>query len=558
MKKLANATFYAVLALLLIVGLLTRIHSMDRSLWLDEAWVANSVLEPTISDTVYYRDWLQTSPPLFLLLMRFVVGILGVSNEAFRVIPALFGFFSVILMALSAARLLRPSFSLVAVSLFVFCPSVVYYSHEAKQYSTDVFVSLMLISLGLVYLSKPSKTNLYFWLGSFLLLSFVSYQAVLFIPGMCLATILAAVQRPRSSSNEKPRVGWLEPLVVVIFGSIASSINYLFFILPNKQPQLDAWFQLDSLRQAHFWSVLLFELRRLPDLASLLFLREVYWRSDLIALKSLLVLVMLVGVGGLFWSGRTSAGRVNSTIAAFLAMPIVCLFFLNALAIYPIGIARVMLYLLPCIIILFVYGLQAISVRLDSVVAKALNLGRGGHLTNPLALLSSLLLVLLFLPSNSENGLSSLIHHEPIEASEHAIRYLAERVEQSDVVYIHASMREQFKLYSHLTPVAATNLVLGNIGWPCCPRDVSLSEPKGLELEKALVEEVSRVEFRDSTTIWLLFIDHPRYWARKGRSDPEVFKRRLAKTGWFHSAVKLRGVHIDKYERNRSAPVESS
>ena len=38
------------LAVLLLGGAAARVHGLDRSLWLDEAWVANSVLEPSAAN----------------------------------------------------------------------------------------------------------------------------------------------------------------------------------------------------------------------------------------------------------------------------------------------------------------------------------------------------------------------------------------------------------------------------------------------------------------------------------------------------------------------------
>ena len=58
------------LATIVLLGftLILGLYGIERSLWLDEAWVANSVHAPTLHGMFYYPNWLQTSPPLFLLL----------------------------------------------------------------------------------------------------------------------------------------------------------------------------------------------------------------------------------------------------------------------------------------------------------------------------------------------------------------------------------------------------------------------------------------------------------------------------------------------------------
>lgn len=544
-------SFYAILALLLIATILTRCHSMDRSLWADEAWVANSVLEPTISETLYYRSWLQTSPPLFLMLLRLVVSTLGISNEAFRLVPVTFGILSVVLMTHVACRLLRPFFSLVAIFLFVFSPAVVSFSHVLKQYSTDVFVSLMLISAGLVYLHRPSRTNLYFWLGNFLVLAFVSYPALLFIPGLCFATVVDYT-RAVGTREDPPlaRAKWFDTLAVSICGFIVAAINYFFFILPNRQPQLDSWFELNSFYDASLWSWLLFYLKQLSDLPSLLFLQGVYWRhADLkvFLVKLVAVFVLLIGTGALCVRG-TIGNRGDLKIAMFLAMPILCLYLLNALGLYPVGVVRLLLFLVPTIIILLVYGLQAISYGVSAVLAKAINL-KQIDILDGLALLSLIILAAVFLLLTFANGLSPHFRHDAIEESEHAVRYLSERVEPPDILYVHASMREQFKLYSRLMPVSA-KIVWGNIGWPCCPRDVSVDRLG--ESEDILREELAQLEIpATNSSVWLLFTDRPGHWASSGRRGPGIFAPWLIGAGCLRSElVSFRGVRIDKYQCN--------
>ncbi|MGP0073662.1 MAG: hypothetical protein ACLPWF_17235, partial [Bryobacteraceae bacterium] len=53
-------------AILIFAALAAGLHGIGRSLWLDEAWVANSVKAPTLSGMFVYPGWLQSNPPLFL------------------------------------------------------------------------------------------------------------------------------------------------------------------------------------------------------------------------------------------------------------------------------------------------------------------------------------------------------------------------------------------------------------------------------------------------------------------------------------------------------------
>ena len=122
-----------VLGGLLVAGVITRIHLLDRSLWLDEAWVANSIRAASLHEAIYYNDWLQTTPPLFIALSRLVTAVFGTSNVAFRALPALSGIVSLLLFSFLALRLLKPSFALIAILLFVSSPRVILYSQSLKQ-----------------------------------------------------------------------------------------------------------------------------------------------------------------------------------------------------------------------------------------------------------------------------------------------------------------------------------------------------------------------------------------------------------------------------------------
>src|SRR5262249_146276 len=82
-----RALMFLVLGGLFLAGVITRIQFLDRSLWLDEAWVANSIRAASLQQAIYYDDWLQTTPPLFIALSRLVTTVVGTSNLAFRPLP---------------------------------------------------------------------------------------------------------------------------------------------------------------------------------------------------------------------------------------------------------------------------------------------------------------------------------------------------------------------------------------------------------------------------------------------------------------------------------------
>ena len=69
-----------IVAVVAMCGVAFRLLGLGRSIWLDEAWVANSVTAGSLAGMFRYDSWLQTSPPLFLLLVRMTVNSLGLAR----------------------------------------------------------------------------------------------------------------------------------------------------------------------------------------------------------------------------------------------------------------------------------------------------------------------------------------------------------------------------------------------------------------------------------------------------------------------------------------------
>src|SRR5579863_949213 len=124
---MSAATAFRAEGVLVLAALALGIYGIDRSLWMDEAWVANSVLAPSLSGMFYYPDWLQSTPPLFLLLTRAAVGLFGVSNSVFRVLPLALALIAIAAMVTVSRRLLSPPFAALACALLVFNPTTIEY-----------------------------------------------------------------------------------------------------------------------------------------------------------------------------------------------------------------------------------------------------------------------------------------------------------------------------------------------------------------------------------------------------------------------------------------------
>jgi hypothetical protein len=111
-------------------------NCVHRGLWLDEAWVANSIRAQSLAEMFWDGEWLQTSPPLFLLIARGAVGLFGFSTEILRAVPLMFSLLAAVGMW-GAARRVAPAWSALAVAALVFPEVAVEYFTSFKQYAGE-------------------------------------------------------------------------------------------------------------------------------------------------------------------------------------------------------------------------------------------------------------------------------------------------------------------------------------------------------------------------------------------------------------------------------------
>ncbi len=138
----------------LLVGAVLRLreYAADRSLWLDESFLAVNLLRRGFGSIFGVLDFNQGAAPGFLLLEKTAASIQP-GEQMLRVAPLLFGLASLVLVAALAHRVSAPAAAPVACVLTALAPGLVYYSNEVKQYSADVAACLAL-TLAAVVLSE--------------------------------------------------------------------------------------------------------------------------------------------------------------------------------------------------------------------------------------------------------------------------------------------------------------------------------------------------------------------------------------------------------------------
>ena len=138
-----------VIVALILLGVVLRLRQYlaFRSLWLDEAMLALNIVGRSFSGLLKPLDYNQGGPVGFLLAEKLVVNLLGNNELTLRLIPLLTGCASLLLFALLLRQGLGKTGTFTALALFAVGAPSVYYASEVKQYSSDVFIALLLLWL---------------------------------------------------------------------------------------------------------------------------------------------------------------------------------------------------------------------------------------------------------------------------------------------------------------------------------------------------------------------------------------------------------------------------
>jgi hypothetical protein len=224
-------------AALVVLGTAIRVRqwAVGRSLWLDEALVAKSIVsrdaitlvtEPLLSN--------QAAPVLWLWLERLCVDLFGTDERSLRVVPLLAGTATLGLTWLLARRLLPAWATPFPVAFVALSPSLVYYSTEVKQYATDTAVVLTVLLLALSADTTRRRLVRLTVAGSVLL--WLSHAAVLAMAGVSVVLVLRHALRRRWRE-----AGVTTAVLAPWLLSLLASYLLLLADLRNNQVLLDYW-----------------------------------------------------------------------------------------------------------------------------------------------------------------------------------------------------------------------------------------------------------------------------------------------------------------------------
>ncbi len=212
----------ALTLVLILVGVALRLTGLDvHSLWFDEAMTLHHARAPDMTVTLAA----DRHPPLSFLLFRVWWPLVGSSEAALRLLPALASTGALVLFAALARRWLEPRAALAAVALWAVSPFHVWYGQEVRSYAfLDATVLLAILGVArprpwLVFLGVALSIGLH-WMGGLVL---------------CTVFALAAFDRWRGALE------WRRMLALLGAGLLGFLVWVPFMLLFVPDQLASAW-----------------------------------------------------------------------------------------------------------------------------------------------------------------------------------------------------------------------------------------------------------------------------------------------------------------------------
>ncbi|MBA3842404.1 MAG: glycosyltransferase family 39 protein, partial [Actinobacteria bacterium] len=229
-----RARFDAVeLGMLAVVaaGVILRVRQyiFDRSLWLDESFIALNLIRRSWSGLLEQLDFNQGAAPGFLLTEKLAASI-DRGELMLRAPSLILGVAAVGCAVPVARRMCSRGAAIVACAIVALAPSLVYYSSELKQYSGDVAATLALTWMALLLYERPTLRRAAIAAGVGLAAVLLSQAAVLvaFGEGVVLVAASLGVRRDRLRRPLVAAVAvWAGGAVLVVLHALhaASSVR---------------------------------------------------------------------------------------------------------------------------------------------------------------------------------------------------------------------------------------------------------------------------------------------------------------------------------------------
>jgi hypothetical protein len=216
----------------------------------------------------------------------------------------------------------------------------------------------------------------------------------------------------------------------------------------------------------------------------------------------------------------------------------------DALTLYPVT-QRTTLFAIPAIVLLLATSLELLH--------GPVRLWLGGNWHRPLWRLGVIAMAAIACLS-AFGRLPASELHLPSEEAAAAVRYLRQHVAPNDVVWVHASSAESFRLYTRMLGWRDAPARFGQTGWPCCPRGVEAYRGMGSP-DKVRADIDAQLPVGTAQTVWLLNTTRPAHWRFVGLDEPTEIGALLRGRGcWEQPQPRFHNIAVGQFQCPGGSP----
>jgi hypothetical protein len=490
--------------IIICFGIVLRLYHYlaNRSLWLDEAALALGTINTPFLQLLEPLYNVQAAPIGFLMVERLIINIFGTSEYALRLFPFLCGIAALFLFYAVASRYLQPKSLPIALFLFAFCPSLIYYSSEVKQYSVDVAIALLLYLVA-IHIDRERLT-----IPHILFYGVIGAVAVWFSHPSLFILISIAIVLALSSLRRREYVKLRVLSIIFSFWAFSFVASYLVSLqdLSGRQYLLD------------WWS---FSFMPLPPSSisdAKWFLETFFGTFDYpvgLSLSGLAALSFLAGCISLYTAKKKTL--------LLLIFPIFLTLLASGFHKYPFS-DRMLLFIVPSVLLLIAEGAELIRSKISS------------HNTAVLGIIFIGLLLIYPLNVTIDNILDPYSKQEikPV------IEYVRENQQDEDVLYIYYGAGPAFEYYSARYGYNVNDYVVG------------ICSKENWENWNNYINELHML--RGNKRIWILF-SHVCTWT--GVDEEKFFLLHLDDMGTRLDSFKSAGASVYLYDLSQGEDIDA-
>lgn len=513
---------YQKLIIYLLVGagvFLRLFHFFDnRSLWLDELYLAINIVERNLSALASPSlEYQQKAPIGFLWTVKILALMFGNKEMALRLFPLISGVLSLFVFIPVARYWLKPAGAIAAIGILALAPPLVYHSVEIKQYSTELFATVLCLFLYVRYHKKQDLMSMALWAIYGAVILWFSFSSIFILSGIAIGSSLYYLYK-------KDWVTFGYSLIPFGAWLISFVLNYLLFTIKHAdQEWLLHWFR-------HYNSFMPLPPKSLADL--IWFFKSFYtlldyplgllWNfnsAENTALRVVLKMSFIPIVLSLF--GVLSFIKTDRKSLMVIIFPLLLTLLASGLELYPF-FERLVVFLSPLLILLIARGCDRLTYAFSGY-------------RNWRYVFCVLLLIGPLVSSSKELLNPALFGRYKKSYQREALSYVDRNYKQGDVVYIYWNIQYAYEYYKETYNLRFDG-ILGS--------DVKFISRNEQDYIRNLGKDISLLEGRKR--VWVIYSKE--LWNDIGEEEgePKFYQQSVPGQLLYEDLLK-KGANIDTY-----------